>query len=230
MDRKAIESKAHELHREIWLRREIIWPMGVPPPVAMLDPLVALENLGLNCELRDSASADGSRGADAEAAGFLDGRRGIVVISTAFSYEVQRFTAAHEAAHAVMHPWIGDKVLHRDLPSLGTQARRHEHDREADYFAACYLMPRKLVETEFALRFGSRRPMPLTEATLFAMRVPESGVRTVFSAPAGSLQFARLVASAEVWDRMRFKSMAEAFGVSPTAMAIRLEELGLVEQ
>lgn len=167
---------------------------------------------------------------DTSAAGFLDGRRGIVVISREFSYEVQRFTAAHEAAHVVMHPWIGDRVLHRDLPSLGTQVRRQEHDREADYFAACYLMPRRLVETEFSRRFGSRIPVSLTEATLFAMRVPESEVRTAFSAPAGSLHFARLVATSEVWDRDRFKSLAQEFGVSPTAMAIRLEELGLVEQ
>jgi hypothetical protein len=230
MDIAQIQSAVRDLHREVWSRRQNIWPMGLPPEVAMLDPKVAIEVLGLEYEVRDSLGGDGSRATGAAAAGFLDGRRGIVVISADFKYEVQRFTGAHEAAHIVMHPWVGDRVLHRDLPVHGVrEGRRSEHDQEADYFAACYLMPRKLVEKEFVARFGSKIPLTLTETTLFNMRVSEADTRDAFAAPHGSLLFPRLVAIAQVCDARRFSSLAGYFGVSPTAMAIRLQELGLTE-
>jgi hypothetical protein len=50
----------------------------------------------------------------------------------------------------------------------------------------------------------------------------------LFSQPRGSLLFAQTVARAEKFGGMPFKSLSKYFGVSPTAMAIRLEELGLV--
>ena len=230
MDKRKIELDAHSVHREVWLRRENIWPMGLPPEVAMLDPRVAVEILGLEYETRDSLGGDGSRLNGAPAAGFLDGRNGIVVVSAAFRYEVQRFTAAHEVGHVVMHPWVGERVVHRDLPiDSARMGQRSTHDQEADYFAACYLMPRKLLEKEFVKRFGSKTPLPLDETTLFHMRVPEADTRAAFSAPKGSLLFPRLVANAQTFDRKRFPSLTETFGVSAAAMAIRLQELGFTE-
>jgi hypothetical protein len=230
MNRPEIESAAHSVHREVWFRRNNIWPMGLPPEVAMLDPRVAVDILGLQYEIRDSLGGDGSRVNGAPAAGLLDGRNGIVVVSAEFRYEVQRFTTAHEVGHVVMHPWVGDRVLHRDLPIDGTRmGQRSTYDREADYFAACYLMPRKLLEKEFIKRFGSKTPLLLDESTLFHMRISESDTRAVFAAPRGSALFSRLVANAHAFDRNRFPSLTEAFGVSTTAMAMRLQELGLTE-
>lgn len=230
MDKSKIESAAHSVHREIWMRRQNIWPMGLPPEVAMLDPRVAVNVLGLEYEIRDSLAGDGSRLNGAPAAGLLDGRNGTVVVSAKFRYEIQRFTAAHEVGHVVMHPWVGDRVLHRDLPiDFSRMGQRSPHDQEADYFAACYLMPRKLVEKEFVKRFGSKTPLLLDESALFHMRISESDTRAAFSAPRGSMLFPRLVANAQVFDRKRFPSLTETFGVSTTAMAIRLQELGLTE-
>lgn len=46
----------------------------------------------------------------------------------------------------------------------------------------------------------------------------------------GSLEFARAAASAKSFGPGNcFKPLIELFGISPTAMAIRLDELGLVE-
>jgi hypothetical protein len=230
MDKRNIEQHAHSVHREIWDRRKNIWPMGLPPEVHMLDPRVAVRILGLEFDIRSSLGGDGSRLNGAPAAGFLDGKNGIVVVSADFSYEVQRFTAAHEVGHVVMHPWVGNQTVHRDVSiDRNRTGQRLQHDQEADYFAACYLMPRKLLEKEFVRRFGSKTPLLLDDTTLFHMRVQESNVRAAFSAPKGSLLFSRLVANAQVFDRKHFQSLTEMFGVSPTAMAIRLQELGLTE-
>ena len=227
MDKIKIEAEAHALHREIWMRRQNIWPDGLPALESMLDPRIAARVLSFELEVRERLGGDGSRQWGAPAAGFLDRGRGLIVVSSQFDDAVQRFTAAHEAAHVVLHPWIGDKVVHRDLPlESGLASRRAAHDQEADYFAACYLMPRRLVEKEFGFRFGSRTPLPLTETVAFHLRVRDD--RALFSAPRGSLLFARLVASAQSFDTKRFDSLADHFRVSPAAMAIRLKELQLV--
>jgi Zn-dependent peptidase ImmA (M78 family) len=229
METARIERDAHSVHREIWLRRHNIWPMGLPPVEAMLSPHIAARVLDLEYDVREAISGDGSRQFGAEAGGFLDRGRGIIAISAKCSYEVQRYTGAHEVGHAVMHPWIGDKVVHRDLP-VGSASgySRAPHEREADYFAACYLMPRKLVEKELAARFGSKKPLPRDETVAFHLRVVDT--RGFFSASADSLMFASIVARAQSFGRGPFKPLTSHFGVSAKAMAIRLQELGLIEE
>ena len=136
MDKSRIELAAHSVHREVWMRRQNIWPVGLPPEVAMLDPRVAVNILGLEYEVRDSLDGDGSRLNGAPAAGLLDGRNGIVVVSAKFRDDVRRFTTAHEVGHVVMHPWVGERLIHRDLPIDGFRTgQRAAHDQEADYFA-----------------------------------------------------------------------------------------------
>jgi len=229
MDQARVERDAHSVHREIWLRKENIWPMGLPPLEAMLSPHIAARVLDLEYDIRQELGGDGSRQWGAKAGGFFDRGRGIIAISASCSYEVQRYTGAHEIGHAVMHPWIGDKVVHRDLPiGAASFATRTPHEREADYFAACFLMPRKLVEKEFALRFGTKKPLPRDETVAFHLRVADT--RGFFSASADSLVFASLLAHAQSFDRRRFSSLACHFGVSVKAMAIRLRELGLIDE
>jgi hypothetical protein len=86
-------------------------------------------------------------------------------------------------------------------------------------------MPRRAVVAEFDARFGSKHPLALTETVAYHLKADE---RLLFAQPAGSLLFAEAVAKAQQFDRRRFQSMAAFFGVSPRAMAIRLEELDLV--
>ena len=86
-------------------------------------------------------------------------------------------------------------------------------------------MPRFAVEKEFDARFSSRHPLVLTETVAFHLK---ADVSVLFAQPQGSLMFAEAVARAQQFDRRHFKSLAQHFIVSPTTMAIRLEELALV--
>jgi hypothetical protein len=86
-------------------------------------------------------------------------------------------------------------------------------------------MPRKAVISEFDARFTSKHPLVLTETVAYHLKID---IGTLFSQPRGSLLFAEAVARAQQFDRARFQSLAQFFGVSALAMAIRLEELGLV--
>lgn len=156
-------------------------------------------------------------------------RRGTIAVPARFPYVTQRFTAAHELGHYVLHPGIGDSVVHRDRPVNGApSAGRPPVAREAGYFAACLLMPRGLVEQEFIKRFGSRRPLALTEAVAFHLGVVDIGPH--FSAQPSPLQFVLDLARAEKLDRSRFPSVTEHLEVSATAMAIKLRELDLVAE
>ena len=69
---------------------------------------------------------------------------------------------AHEIGHFVLHPYIGKGVIHRDRPIQSTVIGRTYRDAtevEADYFAACFLMSRKLLQTAFLARFGTKLPL-----------------------------------------------------------------------
>ena len=227
MNKAAIEREARKVQFEVWSRRKFLWPAGNPPIVAMFEPRIVAPILELEYELREQIGADGPQRPGFEAAGLLDRRRRIVVISSRFGYPTQRFTAAHEIGHYVLHPWIGDQTVHRDRAVDGAgSVGRAPIEQEADYFAACLLVPLKLLEEQFFARFSSRKPLPLTETVAF--HLGERDIGRLFAAPTNSLTFARLVARAESFDTKRFQSLADHFGVSVGALAIRLREAGLI--
>lgn len=224
MNRKAIEKQARLVQYEIWHNRTALFPMGAPPPLAMFQPDFAARALGLEFERRESLGRFGNGSERFETAGMIDRHRGIIAVSTRFSYAVQRFTGAHEIGHFVMHPGA---VMHRDRPvSAGFFSARPVQEQEADYFAACFLAPKKLVEEEFAARFIKRPPLPLTDVV--AWNLLGESAHDLFGPSAGSLDFAAAVAGARSFNGNRFSSLADHFGVSIGAMAIRLQELGLL--
>jgi Zn-dependent peptidase ImmA (M78 family) len=137
----------------------------------------------------------------------------------------RRFTAAHELGHFVLHPHVGSRRLHRERPVNGPRGDRPLLEQEADYFAACLLMPRRAVIDEFSARFVKKHPLPLTEVVAYHLK---ADVGLLFSQRPGSMLFAQSVARAEQFDTRRFQSLADFFGVSSPAMGIRLTELGLV--
>lgn len=223
MDKFAIEQEARRLQYEIWTRAKVRYQFGVPSIPALFHPRNVADHCNLFYEPRDRLDTDFAGGG--EAVGIWQRDRSTILVSTRFPYEVQQFTAAHEIGHFVLHPQVGDRTLHRELPTGGARGRRPVLEQEADYFAACLLMPRKAVIEEFSARFVSRHPLALTEAVAYHLKADE---RTLFAQPPGSLLFAEIVAKAQSFDRKRFSSMAAFFGVTPKAMAIRLDELGLV--
>ena len=223
MDRVAIEREVRRLQVEIYSRRDVRYQLGVPDIPTLFDPRNVADHCGLFYETRARLITDWEGGG--EAAGVWQRDHATVLVSTRYSYEVQRFTAGHEIGHYILHPHVGDRTLHRELPIGGPRSDRPPLEREADYFSACLLMPRRAVVAEFDARFGSKHPLVLTDAVAYHLKADE---RVLFAQPSGSLMFAEAVAKAAQFDRRHFRSLAQHFGVSVRAMAIRLDELRLV--
>jgi Zn-dependent peptidase ImmA (M78 family) len=227
MERSAIEAKAQDVLGTMWRARRKLWPLSMPPPIAMLDPEKIAEALGIECEFHDTLGTFGYRGVRFETAGMIDrGReRPMIGISTRFPREVQRFTLAHEVGHYTLHD---GEVMHRDRPVDGVGCGvRSPVDEEADYFAACLLVPEALVTRAFEERFTKDIPLPLTDAV--AYELGRGGGQALLLAGASSHDFARAVARATQFNGRRFRSLADTFSVSVSVMAIRIRELGLIE-
>lgn len=158
-----------------------------------------------------------------EVAGLIDTNNKIVRISRRFPRNVQLFTAAHELAHAVLHP---DAVtLHRDRPLAGSDQQRDWREREADWFATCFLMPGKLVRARFAQAFGAER-FDLTDDTAFSLC--STSFERLLHACKTQRGLSRRLAEANSYGGREIEPLASMFSVSTTAMAIRLEQLCLV--
>lgn len=223
-----IEAQARLLQVEVWNSRDLLYTVAEPPPLQVLSPENAARICGLEYEYRPNLDAEGDK-SNFKAAGMLDRGRGIISISTEFSYETQRFTGGHEIGHFVLHTELGFRYAHRDRPlidGLGGPVRS-QIEREADYFSACFLAPRKLVLQEFQKRFG-RIPLTLTEHLAFHLRGKHAHL--LLTASPGSIDFAVAVAGAKSLDGRHFPSMAKHFGLSVPAMAVRLRELGLIRE
>src|SRR5690606_643327 len=96
----------------------------------------------------------------------------------------------------------------------------------ADKFAALFLMPSKLVQKEFEIRFLSNEFM-IEEATAFALfQMPFDNVRARLP---NLRALSRYLSSATQYNGQHFYSLAELFGVTTETMAIRIEELELVK-
>ena len=223
MDKVAIEKEVRRLQIEIYGRRHVRYQLGVPDIPTLFDPRNVADYCGLHFEVRDRLDADYAGGG--EAAGIWHRDRMTILISTRYSYETQRYTAGHEIGHFILHPHIGDRKLHRERPLNGHRSIRPPMEQEADYFSACLLMPRGAVLKEFDVRFGTKHPLVLNESVAFHLG---ADIGQLFSEPVGSLVFAQVVARAQKFDTQRFNSLSNHFGVSSSAMALRLDELGLV--
>lgn len=229
MDRKRRDEIAHTVRKlqfEIWTGAKLKHAAGLPPLPQLFAPDAAIEKTGYSFEIRESMPS-AFNAQDARTAGMIDNVRQIVTIRSGLGYEVQRFTAAHELGHLVLHQaYLGTK-LHRDRPLSGFQMGiRPPLEQEADLFAALWLAPSKTVTTEFIARFGTI-PIILNEDTAYWL-VGQNGAHDLLASSADSMAFPMAVAQAEKFGRKRFTSLAKFFGMSATAVAIRLHELNLV--
>ncbi|MHB1086001.1 MAG: ImmA/IrrE family metallo-endopeptidase [Thiobacillus sp.] len=218
-----LEQKAKELHKIIWKNRSKIWGHDHPSdPIDMLDPSVALNLIGYDFDLDETLGQSHINGRLIEVAGIIDNSSRRVRISRQFPNDVRVFTAAHELGHALLHEARG---LHRDRPFDGATLSRDGIEFQADKFATYFLMPEKLVRARF-VNFFATDCFVLNEETVFALSrrsLPD------FQKKCKTLRdLARALANAEYYDGLRFVSMARQFRVSIEAMAIRLEELGLL--
>lgn len=219
-----IEATVSALHSRIWRERNSLWN-GKPPvnPIELLDIARALSLFGYAYFDDQVLGQYHDGGGLRDIAGSIDSEAKVVRISPSNSVPQRRFTAAHELAHAALHQFEG--TVHRDRPLDGTASLRPPVEWEADRFATHFLMPRKLVLARVASCFGFTR-LALNDDTAFGLfgltheRLRQS-VRTI-------REFARLIAEAQRLNGRHFESLAAQFQVSVEAMAIRLEELGVV--
>ena len=221
-----IEQRARSLQAELWRDRDRIWPIATPTnPINVLDPFTALRLLGYDCELEETLGQFQFDGKRAEVAGTRDKHAREVRISRQMQNTVRNFTAAHELGQALLHETR--TALHRDRPLDGPALSRKGIEFEADKFASFFLMPAKQVQAAFE-RFFLTDQFILDEATAFALRL--GNCETLKGKYKTLRQLSRLLAGAEHYNGVHFMSLANQFLVSEEAMAIRLEELGLVER
>jgi Zn-dependent peptidase ImmA (M78 family) len=213
---------------QLWKQRESILPNERNlTPEDILDPMIALRWLGYDCDYDESLGRFKAKGKSIEVAGTMDRTNKRVRISREFPVNIRNFTSAHELGHLVLgHEGIG---LHRDKPldRSGKDASRPGQEIEADKFATYFLMPEKLVKKWFKRLFRTEC-FALTEATMFALWGSDSMKLEARCNTRRALS--RILASAERYNGVRFVSLANQFRVSNEAMAIRLEELDLVDR
>ena len=234
--RSAIRRAARELLLRAWSRRQLIWDQPVTPDhVFPLDVgLIARQVLDVAFEEPEQISSEKPLSEHAmhiETAGFMDRVGNRIVVAQKFPNEYRRFTGAHEIGHWLLHPNL---TYHRDRPLKGSERftpERPTEEYEADMFAAELLMPTKRIRGCFLDRFGPVIHLSeLTETTVFWLsdNRRDRPARISDFTSRGKRHLAMQVATCEKYGSRHFESVAKRFGVSPTAAAIRLEELQLV--
>lgn len=131
--------------------------------------------------------------------------REILIAEAALSNEGRyRFTCAHELAHFVLHEHVRDQFSDDDDPEIVFD---DAIEREADRFAAAFLMPVNLFEREVVLiaqGIGAEPHWCLTEL----MMPTEQSMR--------------------LWRNIFVPALSRCFGVSKTAALIRALSLQLI--
>lgn len=221
-----IAALVRKLQIELWSHRSrILDDVRSEHPEDVLDPIVALKALGFHVNVTETLGQYSDDGDQFEVAGIIDVPKRKANFSRNFSPQVRRFTAAHELGHAILHGGVG---LHRDRAIDGTTiaGSRSVTEREADTFAALFLLPEKRVIAAFKGKF-LECPFQLNEQTAFALMSQDiDSVRMKFRT---LRDLTRILSSADYYNGVHFSSLSDQFGVSIEAMAIRLEELKLVQ-
>lgn len=222
---REIEQLVEKLKRSLWSQKEILWHGEVPPdPINLLDPAIALKLCGYSLEYVTGIAPHVSNNVKMETAGIIDNEKKHVVISEQLDPPYRRFTAAHELGHAVLHgATLG--AMHRDRPIDGSESGRPAVERAADKFASLFLMPKKLVFQLFLNRFKQSELSISDENAFFLGFLNSDELRAKLP---DRRAFAKLIATTSEFQGFHFKSIASEFRVSDTAMAIRLEELDLI--
>ncbi|MEX0737749.1 MAG: ImmA/IrrE family metallo-endopeptidase [Pseudohongiella sp.] len=222
MDHAQIQARVKELHKELWESKELLWPDRSVQPIQMLEPWAAARILGVQYD--QMPTLGNSRFTKYRVAGALDRQANKIAVSTEFAPTTVRFTGAHEIGHWELH---SDHVMHRDRPVKGlTLEPRPAQEREADYFAACFLMPAQLLANYFSQFFQTSIPLSIEDTVAF--HLDPNDYQSLTLADSGSLVRELAVARCRSFGGNHFNSLAQIFRVSDLAMALRLKELGFI--
>ena len=221
-----IEKCVREIQILIWDNKHLIWKKNIPQTnLEILKPEIIFKHvMGYDFVSTSSygVSADDNT---IEVAGIIDQPNKIVAISNTFPENVKMFTAAHELGHAILHK---QSILHRDIPveHFGHRVKRDKVELDADKFATLFLMPTKWVKKEFENRFGFEI-FKINENTSF--KFGGRRISEIKDECKNIRGLSRKLSSTEIYDGNNFISLSKLFNVSIEAMAIRLEELKLLD-
>lgn len=210
---------------ELWDRQCTLWPAQKITPLDVCDPWVAAEYLGFEVQ-EGWLSVDGMR-QGFQLGGFIDRPAKLIAISDNQMPRTKLFTLAHEIGHLLMHPGLHH---HREIPIHGMTEPREPTDpkeRQANHFAGCFLVPEKQLCRAFVACFGEKS-LKLTDTV--AWELLGAGYASLMNSPYPSIAFERVVAQAQHFGGRRFGALHDLFKVSPTTMAIRLRQTGLVSR
>lgn len=224
---KDLEQFARQFQNLIWQKKEAIWTEDIPTTGRpLMTPSVIFKKvLGYSYDNKLNLGGTTVNGIPMDVAGIIDQANKLVRISNHIPNPIQNFTAAHELGHALLHK---QTVMHRDLPvdSLNTVSDRPIEELQADRFATYFLMPAKHVRYRFKTLFytdlfaiDSDTTFKLTGTTARDLRKECKNLQ--------GLCF--MLASTGTYDGNDIQSLSAYFNVSDKAMAIRLEQLGLVQ-
>ncbi len=142
-----------------------------------------------------------------------------------------RFTVAHEIGHWRLHrsyvakdPDQASLFIGPADPSVicRSSERKKPIEWQADFFSSCLLMPRRWVHEGWKECMGRTRPLALTELR------PNDRVMMRAQTMIYERDVSDTGAVADALFDEIAKPMARRFGVSPPAMRVRLEQLGLL--
>ncbi|HTL82558.1 MAG TPA: cyclodeaminase/cyclohydrolase family protein [Bacteroidia bacterium] len=222
-----LEEAAMHLQNIVWDYRDLIWKSNKPETLLeTINPeIVFRKTLGFQFRKQPKLGISKLGDEGYEVAGIINQREKIVEISELFNLQEQNFTAAHELGHAILHNQV---ELHRDRSIDGAEINsRVPHEYQADKFAAFFLMPADVVREIFQSYFLSPKFIISDESAYNLIRKGHYDLRKKCKDMRG---LSLLLASANEYPMGRlFNPLAKVFNVSPGAMAIRLEELGLIE-
>lgn len=139
----------------------------------------------------------------------------------------QRFTAAHELGHAVLHPEVEAfriRPLRRHFASSALEQTTAAMEQQADAFAASLLMPERAVRDRFHHFFG----VPAVWALDVPRYAPEAAARIAKYGADARIEIWKEASRALASVMISGQSLAAFFGVGQEAMGRRLRALRLV--
>ncbi|MEX2347932.1 MAG: cyclodeaminase/cyclohydrolase family protein [Balneolaceae bacterium] len=221
-----IEKIARWYQEKLWKKRRNIWKNSVPATYyEIIDPEILIKTFGFNFNKQPLGEyyIDGEK---IEIAGLIDRNKQSISVSSEFPTEIQSFTTAHELGHLILHK--NEVTLHRDRPLNGSHGQNEKKriEVEADKFATYFLMPGREVRRLFEEIFHTKI-FVLNEDTAFALGfASEDEVRSKYKTKHDLSEF---LVQLRTYQGTSITSLVERFKVSVEAMAIRLEELGLID-
>jgi formiminotetrahydrofolate cyclodeaminase/Zn-dependent peptidase ImmA (M78 family) len=218
-----IEKLARDIQNSLFQYKDVLtWNNTSGKPLELLNSKEVLKLL--NYQSKEEQSL-GTNEYNEEIAGIINTSLFEVRISKMYSKEIMNFTLAHELGHALLHT---DVINHRERPfdSYSDRISRPPKEYQADKFASYFLMPEKLVDATFKNQFGTT-VVKLNEES--AYNLTNSSLLSIKKRVKSLRDWSRIVANCAKIGLIPIDSMSTIFNVSVEAMAIRLEELGLVE-